>query len=359
MARARRQAATFEALPRRRRWGCAIFLLFLALLAALSLVLLVWLVMPRRPLDPARLIGYNVDGLVLVDLNRASPRVEELVRALVRPLAEGGEEKPEEMEKEITRLLDVLTFRRAIGLMRYDPEAREEQWAWVVGLKRLGEPIRLLVRRIASREAQMVTTETLGGEVIFYYDEPGPYFAADPRAFVLANDRTWLREMLRRVKGGEPRTARAERLLAGLPAEERHAVLRAAVLFSPERWESWGRIVKQPELDLETLAEAHAFMTELGIRPPALNLLSLRATAEPGNRLRLDFRAQCDRTSETVEGARRMREQWPELAPLFGGPYLTSIANPTSGTIDFVLGWVTSPMEELLGVEAKDEVTTH
>lgn len=355
----RRTKSQPGATPPRRRWGCFIALFILLLVVGIVLVVLVSVLRPREEIDPTSLISFDTDGLAILNVNRDSPRVDHLLRTLLAPLARDMDSKPDEVYQDVSRLLNLVTFRRAIGVTHYDSRTGTEQWALVVGLKRLGEPVRLLVKRMAERQGRAVTTETREGVVYFWFDDDsGLKFAIHARAFIAASDREWLDTILARVRQPLEPTARATRLYLNLPSGTKHTVLRSAILFTPERWRTWGEIVKRPNLNLEALAQAHAFIDELGIRPPVLQTLAISTTAEPNGKLQLEFAAHCERTTASLEAARKVREQWGALSPLFGGPYLVKTEGPTTDTVILRFGFITPPVEELLGLPAATTATT-
>lgn len=330
---------------------------FFVSVTALVLVFFLLLVRPSQPLRPEHLIDADVDGLVLVELNRSSPRVDRFLRVLVRPLALEVQSSEEVLQKDISQLLDVFTYRRAIGLFRHDPDTERDQWVWVMGLKRMGSPLKVLITQWTTRDGSTaLEAETTDGVLHFRARDGSVDFAVARNAFVAANDRDWLEAILARVKSRpkkEAITARADLLCGALPAGTKHCIARACILVPNERWERWAaRDERGPPPD-GTIARVCRVFEEVQLTPPTLESLALAATVEPQGRLRFDLTVSCDRASSAAV-ARRIHGHWPRLSFDLTGPAIASAAEPTTSPAGLHLALTTPPIEQLLGLKPAD-----
>ena len=353
----------------RRRWGCLISAAVLFCLVAAAFGLLVFIVRPRPALNPLPLIGSDVDGLAVIELSRSSSRVNHLLEVLVRPRSYEVQSNPEELEREASRLLDVMTFRRALCLMRFDPAAGREEWALVIPLKRMAEPLKVLVRQLAAGDQKTrIETEVSDGVLRFWGKPEMPCFAIggpprkraiplsrQPQALMVATNRPWLDEVLRRMEKPLKTTERAEELVRNLPGEGKHRIVRACVEVSRERWKYWADRNLDDQLLLEPVRLARAVLEENRVKAGEIRALALAATLEPRGQLRFDLTVSCPTTSGSLALGRQVRRNWPELAGLFHRPYVAEVMEPTTGTAGLTIGWVTPSVEQLLGLSPVEE----
>jgi len=358
MAR-RTSIETWSAVAVRRRWGCFLTACFLGLVVAAVLALLIWIVRPRPAVHPLHLIGSDVDGLVLIELSRSSPRVNRLVQTLIRPISYEVQSRPQDLEQQASHLLDVMTFRRAIGLLRYDPLANREQWAWVIALKRMGDLLKALIEQLAAKQGDSgVEMETSGGVLLFWGKQGMPCFAVDQRAFVVASDRDWLREVLARLENPLEKTPQAKRLYGGLPDGGKHCIARACVLLPRERWNYWAEPHKAASPLAARMGRIRGFLEKCGLRPAEVQSLALATTVQPRGQLEFSLRVCCADTSAALELGRRAWANWPDLSALLKGPDVADIAEPTTTSAGVVFGWTTPRVEQMLGLGLPDTPTT-
>ena len=334
-----------------RRWAWFFYACFVGLLGTAALVLLIWMVRPRPAVHPLYLIGSDVDGLVWIELSRASPRVERFLQTLIRPMSYEVQSRPEDLEQEVSRLLGVMTYRCAIGLLRCDPAANREQWAVVVPLKRMGDPLKVLVRQLAAREGgPKIEMETSGGVLRFWGKPDMPCFAIERRAFVAAGDRQWLNEVVARIERPLSKTATANLLYYGLPKGGKHCVARACILAPPKRWTYWaGRAENAPPL-FEPIRRVRRFLGECGAEPTTVALLTAAVVVQPRGHLQCDWRVVCSDASAASALGRRMSRDWPHLSALLKGTDVAAVVDPTTTTTAVSFGWTTPPVAELLGL---------
>jgi hypothetical protein len=343
----------WSAIAVRRRWGWFLYACFFGLFVAVALAALFWIVRPRPAVHPLHLIGSDVDGLVVIELSGASPRVERFLQTLIRPLSYEVQSRPEELEQEASHLLDVMTFRRAIGLLRYDPVANREQWALVVALKRMGDPLKVLVKQIAGRQGTAkIEMETSGGVLRFWGKPEMPCFAIERRAFIVAGDRQWLDEIIARIENPLKKTPQAKQLYYGLPNGGRHCIARACVFVPRPRWDHWvsPNTGRHPLLD--PIGRVRRLLGECGLEPAAVKSLSVAATVQPRGHLQFDLRISCADTSTALALSRRMSRNWSPLSKLLRGPNVADVVEPTTTSAGVAFGWTTPRLEEMLGLSA-------
>jgi len=347
----RAPADHWRAVPVHRRWAWFFYACFLAALLAGALAALVWIIRPRSAVHPLRLIGDDVDGLVFVELSRSSPRVAQLLQTLLRSFSYEVQSRPEDLALEASRLLDVMTYRRAVGLLRYDPATDREQWALIVALKRMGDPLKVLVRQLATREGgAKIEMEASSGTLRFWGRGDMPCFAIQQRALVAAGDRPWLDEVLSRLENPMKITPRARQLYYGLPSGGRHGIVRACVLVPAGRWQYWAAPGKAPTPAVEPIRRVRRFLAECGLEPAAIRSLAAAVAIQPRGQLQYDLRLACVDTTTTLGAGRRMRENWPRLSASLRGRDMAELAEPTTSAAAVSLGWTTPPFEELLGL---------
>jgi len=350
VARPRVREKDWVAVPR-WRLGCLTAAFFLALVATVVFGLLFWLMQPRPPIEAVNLIGSDVDGLIVVDLHRSSRRVGRFLEVVVRPISYEVQSRPEQMSEDLSQLLDVLTFRRAFCLLRFDPESAEEQWAWVIPLKRMSSPLKLLVEQFASGNTSgSVETEAIDGVLFFWGKNRSPCFAIAPRAVIVAGDRAWLEEMLERVERPLAKTPRANRLRLSLPPRGKHRILRACVLVSPGRWKRWSDASLEGRLFLGSIARLIRVIESCGLEAGDCEMAAASATVEPRGRLKVVVAVGCRETTATETLARAVRSRWDELSAVLRGPDVAALSAPTSGTAGVVFSWITPPIEQMLGL---------
>ena len=356
-----RPAEKWTAVRVRRRWGCLAVLGLFAFLGAAALFLFLILVRPSAPPDPRTLVGPDVDGLVLIELHRGSARTARLLRVLIRPLAFEVQSHPTVLERDLSRLLDAFTHRRAIGLLRHDPDTGREQWAWVVGLKRMGGPLKVLVTQWATRESSG-TVETLASEgVLQFWTRTGNlHFAIGRNALLVANDRDWLHRTLDRLAlpPNEREIApQADRLCGALPKSAKHRVVRACLLTTPPRWRAWLAVDERRPPPGGVVARLCRVLEKAEIAPPVLESLAVAMTVEARGQLRFGVTALCDEASSVTAG-QRLREGWPQFSATLLGPAVAATIDPTTSTAGLHLGWITPPVEQMLGLKPADLPTT-
>jgi len=334
---------------RHRRWGCLAAACFLALVAAVGLALLVWLVRPTPAVHALNLIGSDVDGLVLVDLSRTSPRVNEFLGCLLRPMSYEVQSRPEDLEQEISQLLDVMTFRRAIGLLRSGGPGGRDEWACVVPLKRMGDGLKVLVRQLVEREAGSgVEMETSGG-VLLFWGKPGtPCFAISRRAVVAAGNRGWLNEVLARIERPLEQTPRAGFLYHNLPAGGRHSIARACLLVPKGRWDSWAALGKNGPFPLDVPARIRRVVEACGLEGADIASAAATAVVQPRHQLRLGLTVACSRTTASLALANGVSRRWGDLSAMVQGPDVAVLDEPTTAMAGVTFGWMTTPIERLL-----------
>lgn len=324
---------------------------FLALVAMVGFGLVIWLVRPRPPVHPLYLIGSDVDGLVLVEVSRSSSRVAGFLETLIRPISYEVQSRPEDLEQDISQLLDVVTFREAIGLFHYDPRGRREQWAWVIELKRMGAPLKVVVKELCAREATKgMETETSGGVLLFRARSGTPWFAIASEAAVVAGDREWLSEILSRLERPLPRTPRANRLYYGLPAGGKHVIARACLLVPPQRWEGWAKLRATDPPPLDTIARLRQVFQKTDLEPSQIESLAVTAKVQPRRQLKLDLKVLCNETTASVLLARHLREQWPDVVNLLLSDRVANVTEPTTAGASVSLSWTTPRLEQMLGL---------
>jgi hypothetical protein len=340
----------WNVIARHRHWGCFASACFLALVAAIGLALLVWLVRPRAAVHPLDLIGSDVDGLVLVELSRTSSRVNGFLRCLIRPMSYEVQSRPEDLEQEISQLLDVMTFRRAIGLLRSGGPGGQEQWACVVPLKRMGDGLKVLVRQLVEREAKGgVEMETSGG-VLLFWGKPGtPCFAIERRAVVVASDRGWLNEVLSRIEKPLAKTPRANHLYRNLPAGGRNCLARACILLPKGRWDSWVAAGKGTPLPLDVMARIRRVLEGCGLGASDIETLAATAIVQPRQQVHFDLTVACSRTTASLALAHHVSRRWNKLSPILQGPDMAILEEPTTATTGVTFGWTTPQLEQMLG----------
>ncbi|KPL12057.1 hypothetical protein AMJ85_02130 [candidate division BRC1 bacterium SM23_51] len=359
MARATR-AESWSVVAPHRRWGCLAAACFFTLVAVGGFALLVRLVLPRAAINPAQLVGSDVDGLVVVELSRSSPRINRFLQVLIRPISYEVQSRPRELEQEISQLLDVMTFRRAIGLLRYDPVAEREQWAWVIALKRMSEPLKVLVKQLSTQEeTAAVETVTSGGALLFFGKQGKPCFAIEQRAIIVASDRDWLGEVLARVENPLEKTPRTNRLCLGLPGASKHCITRACVLLPEGRWEGWADWTESDRALLNTMARVRDLLEQCRLGPSEIESLSGCTIVQPRGQLRFVLTVSCSETSTSEVLIRQMHKQWPQLsADLYDAPYVASVAEPTTSSASVTLSWTSPPVDEILALAPADGATT-
>lgn len=359
MARAIR-AGSWNVIAPHRRWGCLVAACFFALVAVAGFVLLVWLVRPRAAVHPLHLVGRDVDGLVVIELSRSSPRINRFLEVLIRPISYEVQSRPEDLKQEISQLLDVMTFRRAIGLFRYDPVAERNHWAWVIGLKRMGGPLKVLVKQLSMQEETMaMDVETSGGALLLWGKQGKPCFGIEQRAIVVASDRDWLADVLARVRNPLEKTPRANRLYYGLPDGGKHCIMRACILLPQGRWESWADWAESDQPLLDTLARVRHLLEECRLGPSEIESLAASATVQPRRQVRVNLTVSCSKTSASEILIRHIQERWPEVSfSLRSAPYVDSIAEPIAGSAAVTIAWTTPPIEEMLSLAPPDRTTT-
>ncbi|MCX8038053.1 MAG: hypothetical protein N3D11_13570 [Candidatus Sumerlaeia bacterium] len=336
---------------RYRRWGCLVAAVSLIAIAVGGLGLLIWVVRPRPPIHAIHLIGHDVDGLAVLELHRASPRIQRFVETLLRPYSYEVQSRPEDLGREISQLLDVMTYRRAYGLWRYDPTGQREQWAWVIPLKRLGDPLKVLVREMAGREAPHgLAVETSGGVLLVFGKNKGPYCAIAQRAAVVAGDRPWLETVLARIENPVPKTPRAVRLYENLPTANKHCLARAFVLATPPRWQGWTRFPDNLPASLRFLAEMRRRIEAGGIPPGEVESLAFTATVQPRQQIRCELVIACRDTSASTALARCLAAQWRAIQNQMKEFDLTAdeVIATVGASVEF--GWTTPRLEQMLGL---------
>ncbi len=334
-----------------RRWGCLVAAAFLIAVTVGGLGLLVWVVRPRPPIHALHLIGNDVDGLAVLELHRTSLRIQRFVETLLRPYSYEVQSRPEDLGREISQLLDVMTYRRAYGLWRYDPAGQREQWAWVVPLKRLGDPLKVLVREMAGREvARDLAVETSGGILVVFGKAKGPYCAIGQRAAVVAGDRPWLETVLARIENPAPRTPRAVRLYESLPAAGKHCIVRAFVLATPQRWQGWVRFPDNLPASLRFLAELRRRIEAGGVPPGQVESLAFTATVQPRQQIRCEMAIACRDTSASTALARCLAAQWRAIQSQLREYDLVAdeVVATVGASVEF--GWTTPRLEQMLGL---------
>jgi len=317
--------------------------------------LLIWIVRPRPAVGPLQLIGSDVDGLVMIELNRSSVRVNRFLEPLIRPISYEVQSRPEDLARELFDLLDVMTFRCAMGLLRYDPVADREHWALVVPLKRMADPLKVAVKQVVARETTAkVETETSGGALLFWGKPEMPCFAIEQRALVVAGDRQWLGEILRRVGNPLARTSRATDLYSGLPEGGKHCLARACILTPPKRWEHWAGPSRSSSPLGQPVARVHRFLEECGLGPTDIQTLCIAAVVQPRGRMQFDLRISCGDTSALPALARRVKEKRPSLSLLLQGRDVAEVIEPTTTSAGLSFGWRMPPLEQVLDLGASD-----
>lgn len=334
-----------------RRWGCLIGGLVAVLCLAVVLVILALIVAPQSPFDERTLIGDDVDSLALFDLSKSSRRVAQFIEVLIRPLSYEIQTHPENLKEEIDRLLSVVTYRRAIGLGRFDPEQGQEHWAVVLGLKRMGDPIKLVVKEFFSRgETRMVETATSSGVLLFWSEKGGPRYAIYRRAFVVASDAEWLDVVVERLKSPLKKSARASRLELGLPDAGKHRIIRAHALVTPERRRRWRALLQQESMDARTLSAILRIVEGSDLADEDLKSATLAGTLQPNGQLRFDLSVACRETPASLASLQRLGSTWNRLGAQLNLPSISGISRPTTSTTGFSFSWMTTPVEEILGL---------
>ncbi|MBM3335066.1 hypothetical protein FJY63_10440, partial [Candidatus Sumerlaeota bacterium] len=277
-----------------RTWGCLTCACFLALIAAIGFVLLIWLVRPRRGIDPLTLIHPDVDGLILIELSRSSQRVNTLVQALIQPLSYEVQSHPEQLQQQISQMLDVVTFRRAICLLSYDTARGQEQWACVVPLKRMGDWLKVMVKQMAEREPKSgLRAETSGGVLLLHGKGDRPSLAVERRALVIASNPQWLATNLSRIRNPLIPTERATQLYAAMPHGGKHCIARASILLSPQRWYAWPGSAKGAPPLLAAFERVRQLLEQCNFRPPQVELIAAAASVQPNQQMRFDLTVKC------------------------------------------------------------------
>lgn len=334
------------------RLGCLTVAVLLTAILAGVLAFVTWLVRPQPAIEAYQLIGKDVDGLAVLQLNRSSRRMARFLEVIVRPLSYDVQSHPEQLQEEISQLLDVLTFRRAIGLLRHVAAGGgREQWAWVVPLKRMSDPMKVLIKQLAARdETKAIETVTSGGALLFWSGPQGPFFAIAPRAVVVASDLAWLDELLRRIRRPLEKTPRANRLGLVLPEGGKHCLARAFVLLPAERWQECAKWSETAPAPFGALGRLCRLLQRLGLGPGQFDSAACTATVEPRGRVRFDLRLFCRPTSMPAELGCRLFEQWSQVSATLLGADVESFARPTTTTNSLDFTWRTPPIEQLLGL---------
>jgi hypothetical protein len=341
----------WRAIGRRRRWGCFGTFVVVVVIGVVVLGFLLWAVRPGQPLHPFGLVGSDVDGLVILDLHRTSPRVERMLQVFIRPLSYEVQSKPADLEKEISQQLNVMTFRQAIGLLRYDPVAERDRWACVIPLKRMGDWLKLLVRQLATGpEASGVKSETANGVLYFWGREGWPCFAIEQRAIVIADERGWLDVVVERVRNPLEKTPRANRLFHGLPAAGKHRVVRAHVLMTPERWEGWAVLDESDVWPCRQAGRVRRLLEQAGLDRSDFDSLALATTVQPAGQLEIEVTLPCGEGARRTRMGRRLRADWPDLAGVFATSDTSAVSAPTTTSAGVKFGWTTQRLETLLGL---------
>jgi hypothetical protein len=341
----------WEFVSRHRRWGCLVAGVIGVFVALVILILLLLAVHPRAPLRPYNLIGADTDGLMLFNLHAGSMRVDRFLETVVRPLSLEVQSNPEDLEDDLDHLLDVVTYRSAMGLTRFDTETGRELWAVVVPLKRMGGPLKMLIYETMSDSGtEPVERVTSGGVVLFSWGESPPYFAVDRRALIASNDEGWREEMLRRVHNPFEITPRANHLSRNLIQGTKHSIMRSSFLVTPGRWDRW-----TAEKDVGTsVASVFVHLAQTlqaaGLRPPDVELVRIAATLQAPGDVRVDIGVKCNPTTNTAACLEDLGDRWSGVAVWMRGPILTAVSRPTTSATEISFSCKTPTVEQLIGL---------